>query len=77
MTKTRPKRADLKNARALFAAFGQYLEKVVAGRRLSSVRYRMKKGNIFIPFSVKHWPTFIALQERRVWGTVIPKDPYG
>lgn len=42
----------VKNARALFAAFGQYPEQAVAERRFSSVRYRVKDGNLFIPVSV-------------------------
>jgi hypothetical protein len=50
--KVKPDRADLKNARALFAAFGQYPEQAVAARSFSSVRYIVKDGNLFIPVSV-------------------------
>jgi predicted aspartyl protease len=56
MTKTRPKRADLKNARALFAAFAQYPEQSVTSHHPSSVRYRMKDGIVSIPVSVNHRP---------------------
>jgi predicted aspartyl protease len=50
--KVKPDRADLKNARALFAAFGQYPEQAVAARRFSRVRYSVEDGNLFIPVSV-------------------------
>lgn len=46
-----PDNDSLKNARGLFGALGQYPDQSVARRR-STVPYRMKAGNLFVPVSI-------------------------
>lgn len=48
----RPDDKGLKNARALLSTLSRYAEQTVAERRPSSIRYRMKDGNLFIPVGV-------------------------
>lgn len=43
---------SLKSARGLFAALGQYSDQSVVTRQPSTIRYRMKGGNLFVPVSV-------------------------
>jgi predicted aspartyl protease len=47
-----PKRADLRNGRALFSALAQHPEQAVAERRVSVVRYSVEEGNLLLPVSV-------------------------
>jgi hypothetical protein len=47
-----PDNEGLKSARGLFATLGQYPDQSVATRQRSTIRYRMKAGNLFVPVSI-------------------------
>jgi hypothetical protein len=50
---TYPDNSSLKNARALFGAMARYADQSIARRRHSTIRYRMKGGNLFVPVSIR------------------------
>ena len=47
-----PDNESLKGARGLFGALGRYPDQSVARRQRSTIRYRMKGGNLFVPVSI-------------------------
>jgi hypothetical protein len=47
-----PGNDSLKSARGLFGALGQYQDQSVARRQRSTIQYRMKAGNLFVPVSI-------------------------
>jgi predicted aspartyl protease len=55
-SKYTPDDEGLKNARALYASLSRYPEQRVAARGFSSVRYRMKDGNMFVPLEIDGKP---------------------
>ena len=50
---TYPDNTSLKSARALFGALARYPDQAIARRRHSTIRYRMKAGNLFVPVSIR------------------------
>jgi hypothetical protein len=50
---TDPDNTSLKSARALFGALARYPDQSIARRRHSTIRYRMKAGNLFVPVSIR------------------------
>ena len=48
-----PDNTSLKHARALFGALARYPDQSIARRRHSTIRYRMKAGNLFVPVSIR------------------------
>jgi predicted aspartyl protease len=51
-----PDNGSLKRARGLFGALGQYPDQSVARRQRSTIPYRMKGGNLFVPVSIRGHP---------------------
>ena len=51
-----PDNDSLKSARGLFGALGQYPDQSVARRQRSTIPYRMKAGNLFVPVSIRGRP---------------------
>src|SRR6185503_8570922 len=47
-----PGAEDLKNVHALYSALSRFPEQTMAAHGASKVRYRMKQGNMFVPFTV-------------------------
>jgi len=48
--------AGTKDALPLFAALGRYTDQVVTHRHSSTLRYKMKDGNLFLPIAVNEKP---------------------
>ena len=51
-----PDNDSLKSARGLFGALGQYPDQSVARRQRSTISYRVKGGNLFVPVSIRGHP---------------------
>jgi len=56
MLAIKPEDAGTKNALPLFAVLGRYADQEVTQRHSSTMRYRMKDGNLFLPIAVNEKP---------------------
>jgi predicted aspartyl protease len=50
---TDPDNTSLKNARALFGTLARYPDQSIFRRQHSTIRYRLKAGNLFVPVSIR------------------------
>jgi tetratricopeptide (TPR) repeat protein len=57
--------AGTKNALPLFAALGRYTDQAVTQLHSSTMRYRMKDGNLFLPIAVNERPASYIVDNRR------------